>query len=175
MQTKEAILLKETDRNVSIYAMTHALLDAEAMGGAELAKRLGVEPPGEWPPPYNGRETREHMRKLIVTDPEYAGWYVVADRRLAGICGYKGHPDPEGIVEIGYSVSTPHQRRGTGSAAVKLLVRRAFRDDRVKVVVAETLPSLVASQSVLIRNGFTLVSRRHEDGTGEILRFQLTR
>ncbi len=168
-------MLIETDGETYLYAMTPALLDAEDSGGTALAARLGVAPPGEWPPEYNGPETRERMRKLIASDPDYAGWYIVADGRLVGICGYKGGPDPDGVVEIGYSVSAPHQGQGAGSAAVRLLVRRAFRDARVSAIVAETLPSLVPSQIVLIRNGFALDGRRHDEDIGDILRFKLPR
>ena len=53
--------------------------------------------------------------------------------------------------------------------------RPNFRDPRVAAVAAETLPSLIASQTVLIRNGFSLVSRRADDDLGEILRFALRR
>lgn len=59
--------------------------------------------------------------------------------------------------------------------AVGLLVARAFRDVRVTAVAAETLPSPTASQTVLSRNGFVLVSRRADDELGEVLRYALRR
>ena len=166
-------LIKTRD-NLSIIATSLALLDAEERGAGALAALLGVMPPDAWPPEFNGPKTRAWMRDMLnrhADEPGYGSWYVVADGRLIGICGFKGPPDHLGEVEIGYSVMQSYQRKGFATGAVGLLVARAFRDPRVAAVAAETLPSLIASQTVLIRNGFSLVSRRADDDLGEILRF----
>jgi ribosomal-protein-alanine N-acetyltransferase len=89
------------------------------------------------------------MRRLLMEHPDETGfgsWYIVAQGRLVGICGYKGPPNAAGEVKIGYSVIAAGQRRGFATGAVRLLIARAFRDPRVTTVAAETLPSLIASQ-----------------------------
>ena len=68
-----------------------------------------------------------------------------------------------------------YQRQGSATAAVALLIARAFRDLRVAAVEAETLPSLLASQAVLVRSGFILISRQPDKDLGEILRYSLPR
>jgi RimJ/RimL family protein N-acetyltransferase len=170
--------LSETDGVVTIVAATEASLDAEDRGAVALAESLGLKPPTSWPPEHNDARTRDWMRGLLRANPDDPGcgaWYVVADGRPIGTCGYKGPPDDKGDVEIGYSVIETEQRRGYGAAAVALLVRRAFRDPRVRSVSAETLPSLIASQKVLSRNGFILTGSRMDEEEGEVIRFVLTR
>lgn len=165
----------ETSGAVTIVIATRALLDAEEAGVADLAAELDVVAPGEWPPQYNGPETRAWMRSLLEAhpgEPGYGAWYVVGNRMLVGICGFKGPPDQDGIVEVGYSIIPTQQRRGFGSAAVGMLVERAFRDPRVRTVAAETLPALDASQALLSRCGFQLASRRVEPEIGEVWRFE---
>ena len=167
-------LLTESSGNVRIVAATPAMLDAEDKDAAALARLLHVPAPPGWPPQFNGPKTRAWMRRLLTDHPEetgYGSWYIIADGRLVGICGFKGPPGDAGCVEIGYSVLETEQRKGFASAAVALLVARAFRDARVKSVSAETLPSLVASQRVLERCGFSIASTRTDPQLGEILRF----
>ena len=171
-------MLVEPGANLSLIAASLASLDAEERGADALASMLGVVRPDTWPPEFNGPETRAWMRHMLISHPDqpgYGSWYLVADGRLTGICGYKGPPNEAGEVELGYSVVASEQRKGFGTAAVGLLVARAFRDPTVTAVAAETLPSLTASQTVLSRNGFVLVSRRADDELGEVLRYVLRR
>lgn len=171
-------MLREIAGNVSIVAATKAMLDAEDHGGEAIAALLGVTAPVEWPPEHNDADSRAWFRGILAAHPDEPGcgaWYLIADNRLCGTCGFKGPPDAAGVVEIGYSVLPIEQRRGHATAGVRLLVARAFRDSRVTEVAAETLPSLPPSQGVLLKCGFTLSSRRHEDELGEVWRYALTR
>jgi [ribosomal protein S5]-alanine N-acetyltransferase len=167
-------LLIESTGDLFIIATTPALLDAEDRGPGALAALLAVSTPKDWPPEFNDSNSRAWMRRLLTNHPGEAGygaWYIVVERRLVGICGYKGPPNAAGAVEIGYSVVAPEQRRGYATRAVGLLLARAFRDPRVTAVAAETLPSLIASRRVLERCGFALASRRTDEKLGEILRY----
>jgi RimJ/RimL family protein N-acetyltransferase len=67
------------------------------------------------------------------------------------------------------------QRKGVAVEAARMLVALAFRDPRVNVVVAETLPVLVASQKVLARNGFTHVGGYLDPVEGQVMRFETRR
>ena len=170
--------LVESGDHISLMATSLALLDAEERGVHALAALLGVTQPDAWPPEFNTPETRAWMRDMLRSnpgEPGYGSWYIVANGRLIGICGYKGPPNDLGTVEIGYSVMPSYQRQGSATAAVALLIARAFRDLRVAAVEAETLPSLLASQAVLVRSGFILISRQPDEELGEILRYCLPR
>ena len=170
--------LVETSGNVSIITASIATLEAEDRSVEEAASLLGVLPPHSWPPEYNDAATREWMRKLLKANPHEPGfgsWYVIGAGRLCGTAGYKGPPDDKGVVEIGYSIVEADRMKGFASAAVRLLVAHAFRDPRVTAVTAETLPSLLGSQAVLERCGFTLSDRRVDPDEGDILRYAITR
>lgn len=171
-------LLIEDGPLVSLIATTRALLDAEEQGGARIAAGLGVSPPVDWPPEHNDPETRAWMRELLTTHPDepgYGTWYIIADQRLVGVCGFKGPPDIWGEVEIGYSVLEAEQRKGFGAEAARMLIAWAFRDLRVQIVMAETLPALTASQAILRRRGFRPVEGYTDPKLGAVLRFEVRR
>jgi [ribosomal protein S5]-alanine N-acetyltransferase len=154
-------------------------LDLEEVSGSGLAWELGVTSPPSWPPEYNGAETRAWVRGALRANPQDAAWYasyVVATigdaPTLAGIAGYKGPPDAQSTVEIGYSIVPQLQRRGLATAAVQVLCKRAFASG-VSGVIAVTLPSLVASQGVLRKTGFRRFEIFEDPDAGEIWRYRL--
>ena len=173
-----ASLLIEEGPVISLIATTRALLDAEDEGGASIAAGLGVAAPVDWPPEHNDPATREWMRELLEDYPDEPGcgtWYIIARGRLVGVCGFKGPPNGDGEVVIGYSIVEAEQRRGVAVEAARMLVAMAFRDPRVNLVVAETLPKLAASQKVLARTGFTHVGGYLDSEVGQIMRFETRR
>ncbi len=166
---------------VRLVPATVQHLDLEEISGAHLARELGVASPPSWPLEYNGPETRAWVRDALRANPQHEkwyAWYVVATvdetATLAGICGFKGPPGADGIVEIGYSIAPQLHRRGLATAAVQLLCERAFAAG-VSGVIAETLPSLVASQGVLLKTGFRRIEVFENPEAGEIWRYRLDR
>jgi len=55
---------------------------------------------------------------------------------------------------VGYSVLEGYQGQGYATEGVRALLAWAFRDARVRRVIAETLPDGAASRRVLAKNGF---------------------
>jgi ribosomal-protein-alanine N-acetyltransferase len=168
----------ESDGRVTLICATVETLIAEDDGGAALAAVIGHPVAAEWPPEHNDEGSRAWFRRIIEdhpADPGFGAWYVMADNLVVGTAGYKGPPTPAGEVEIGYAVVPSAQRRGHGTAATAVLVARAFRDTRVTAVLAETLPSLPASQKVLLTNGFDLVGNRVDPEEGDVLCFRRSR
>lgn len=156
-------------------------LNSEGISGQALAASLGVARPASWPPLYNDADTREWMRRELLADAEnlgWLGWYIVATLdgvpTLAGTAGYKGRPDANGEVEIGYSVVPEYHRRGIASTAVGMLCQRAFSSG-VTAVLAETLPTFIASQGVLRKAGFRQFATRFDPEEGEVWRYRLNR
>jgi RimJ/RimL family protein N-acetyltransferase len=163
---------------VVIVPTTIALLDREEEGAGALALALDVVPPAVWPPEFNGEPYRRWQRSLLAAHPDEpgcAGYYLIGDGELVGTCGFKGPPDDAGVVEIGYSVIATRRRRGYATAAVDLLVARAFADPRVECVAAETLPDSAASQAVLRRCRFVRAGTRIDADDGPVVRFELRR
>lgn len=85
-------------------------------------------------------------------------WLVVDDDgRIAGECGVKGAPGPDGLVEIGYGLAGPSRGRGLGGRAVAALVDLLAAEPAVRRIDAHVAVDNTASRRVLERLGFTLV------------------
>ena len=95
-------------------------------------------------------------RAMLGAVTESPGWWIhqiVVDGVVVGDIGFHGPPSPELAVEIGYTVVPAWRGRGVASRACALILQQAWRDG-ANSVVAETDADNVASQAVLLRNGF---------------------
>ncbi|MGK7935705.1 MAG: GNAT family N-acetyltransferase [Xenococcaceae cyanobacterium] len=93
-------------------------------------------------------------------------------RIMIGLVGYKGNPDEEGVVEIGYSIATSYQGRGFATQAARILIDRAFSTGEVKVVRAHTLPQENPSTSVLKKVGMTFIGEFEDEEDGKVWRWE---
>lgn len=152
-----------TTPRLTLVPATDALLAGSLAGADALAHALGVTVPSSWPPELFDAGAMEWNREWLRAHPDEAAWgtrFIVrrgtggALATAIGICGFRGAPDADGIVELGYGVLGEHQRQGYASEAVEGLVAWAFTDPRVHAVTAQTLESLAASLGVLRRCGF---------------------
>jgi RimJ/RimL family protein N-acetyltransferase len=87
---------------------------------------------------------------------EIPAWWIhqiVVNGVVVGDIGFHGPAGPDGVVEIGYTVVPAWRGRGVASRACGLIVEQAWRDG-AEIVIAETDDDNVASQVVLLRNGF---------------------
>ena len=91
------------------------------------------------------------------------------DGRIVGGCGFKGAPEA-GRVEIGYGVAPGSQGRGAATAAVKLLVERAFGSGADEVL-AEVSPTNHASLRVVRKAGFRHIGSRFDEGNDHVLQW----
>ena len=85
------------------------------------------------------------------------------DQRIVGGCGFKTGL-VGGRVEIGYGVALAAQGKGAATAALQMLVRKAFESGAIEVL-AEIAPSNHASTRVVQKVGFERVGERvdHEN------------
>jgi RimJ/RimL family protein N-acetyltransferase/uncharacterized damage-inducible protein DinB len=162
-------------RRLRLIPATPELIRADLGGPATLGAALGYEISDIWPPEFYDAPAMEWTLAQLEKDPDSSEWslhYIVAPNgRVAGIVGYKGRPDAEGTVELGYSVLAEHQRQGFASEATAGLVERAFGTGAVRRIIAETMPGLAGSIRVLEKNGFRLIGEGSEPG---VIRFELT-
>jgi RimJ/RimL family protein N-acetyltransferase len=150
-------------------------LEAELRSREALAQSLGAVVPDAWPPGLYDRAAIQWSLDQLKDKPPgwiWTSYFIVHEGTLVGICGYKGGPSAEGMVEIGYSVLEAYQKRGIATEAAGALVEQAFSRPEVKLVAAETLPELTASIRVLEKNGFRFAGAGSEDGT---IRYELIR
>jgi ribosomal-protein-alanine N-acetyltransferase len=96
------------------------------------------------------------LRLSTMPDPWKFGFAIVQTQEnvLIGLCGFTGPPDPDGVVEIAYSIAPNYQGKGYATETATALVAYAFNSDQVKIVRAHTLPQFNASTRVLKKCGF---------------------
>jgi ribosomal-protein-alanine N-acetyltransferase len=149
------------------------LLQALQDGDESFFRRLGVHTVGDWPPQELADALPSFVARMLI-EPGIVGWLdwflVLREaRELVGDCGFKGPPDGEGMVEIGYYVRGCHRRQGYATEAVGTLVGWAMGHG-AKGVMAETEPGNIASLGVLSRVGFSAEGKASEEG---LVRYRL--
>jgi ribosomal-protein-alanine N-acetyltransferase len=97
----------------------------------------------------------------------------VSDKMLIGDGGFKGKPDEEGKVEIGYSIVPEYRRRGFATEVARALVDYAFSQPGVKAVEAHTLANGTASIKVLKKAGMSFVAEFHDPEDGLLFQWRL--
>ena len=94
---------------------------------------------------------------------------------VIGTEGFKGPPDAEGVVEIGYGIVPAFQGRGFATEATAALVRFACEGDQVRLIRAHTLPVANASTRVLAKCGFTRIGEVVDPEDGLVWRWDWKR
>ncbi len=100
------------------------------------------------------------LAKMAQSDSEKLAWYtywLVVVRSIpygAGLIGFKGVPDANGEVEIGYGIDPAYQGKGYTTEAARAMIQWAFSSHDCQAVTAlHTLRSNPASQHVLLNCG----------------------
>ena len=70
---------------------------------------LGMTPGRGWP----HADTADALRPAAAQGDPAGTFLVVLDDEVIGECGWRGRPDDDGTVEIGYGIAQSHRGRGT--------------------------------------------------------------
>lgn len=98
---------------------------------------------------------------ITQTEPEHYAWHGFwllirkADRVVVGLADFKGTPNENGEVEIGYGLGKQFEGRGYMTETVKAMCVWALGQKNVRAVFAETDTDGYFSHRVLQRCGFT--------------------
>ena len=159
-------LIAHTPR-LTILAASRALLTAELHKPQYFPVLLGAALPADWPPGEYDRHAMQYfLEQLTAGGRTAAGWYNWyalrkatgdAPRTLVGTGGFLGAPDAGGTAEIGYSIAADWRGQGLATELVAGLVQQAAATGMVRRLVAHTQADNLASQQVLLRNGFEAV------------------
>ncbi|WP_404331668.1 GNAT family N-acetyltransferase [Mesobacillus maritimus] len=90
---------------------------------------------------------------------------VIIDRKdhlIVGDMGFKGGPNEEGIIDLGYSIVPSYQGKGYATEMGKAMVEWALTHSEVKKVVATCNPDNDASIRVLEKTGFKQTMQTEE-------------
>jgi len=168
-----------TDR-LELIAGTPELVQSE-MTSSRFTALIDARIPKAWPPEGHHPGTMGFTAQRLGEGSDQIGWwcwyFVLLDKNknervLIGIGGFKGQANPDGMVEIGYSVLPEFQRLGYATEAVKALISWAFSHVTIEGVIAQTLPELIPSIRVLEKNGFIKIDGDSKPG---VLNFLLSR
>lgn len=161
----------QTPRLILVPANLPRLEAAASDNRSELSALLGgVEIEPDW---TAFPDAIVWMRDFLREFPADINWWNYmtihrADKKLIGTCGFKGEPDPNGDVEIGYETASAYRNRGLATEAARGLLRFAFGDERVRRVNANTLAEENASTRLLRTLGFTLTGEETDLEVGKI-------
>ena len=145
----------ETPR-LKLFPCDDTLFAAIKMGDNVLGQALGANVPRKW------SAFRDSFAPAALRWKAHAAlrdWWVHLivyrpDNLLIGSCGYKGEPDAEGTVEIGYEIRPSHRTLGLATEAARALVENAFNHATVRRVIAHTSPEENHSSHLLRTIGF---------------------
>jgi RimJ/RimL family protein N-acetyltransferase len=124
---------------------------------------------GEIPPAW-----LDQLRAATEADLWVHGFAVVEreSQTIIGSAGFKGPPDRDGLVEIGYGIVPLRQGRGYATEAAAALVAFAVENFSVKRIRAHTLPTPNASTRVLEKCGFQHLGEVTDPEDGRVWRWE---
>jgi ribosomal-protein-alanine N-acetyltransferase len=138
---------------------------------AKLAKIIGVRVPEHWPGP-DLTEALPFFLEEMEKNPAGSIWDGIiihrADKVIIGDMGFIGGPDEAGVVEIGYSIIPEYRNLGYATEMAQALIRWAFQQQEIKVVIANCLYDNIGSIKVLEKVGM-----RPLQPEGYLLKWQL--
>jgi ribosomal protein S18 acetylase RimI-like enzyme len=105
-----------------------------------------------------GIKIRNMERHTESYHPWFTFWLISVKKNhyIVGMVGFKGNPNTQGLVEIGYGINPHHQNQGYATEAVRAMIAWAFQHPTCKAVLAETKLSNLASQRVLVKAGMRI-------------------
>lgn len=98
-------------------------------------------------------------------------WTIISkrDNQMVGDFCFKGKPDTNGEIEIGYGIYDNFRRKGYMTEAISAIAEWAFSQAGVKAIMAETEQANFASHKALQNNGF-----RRNRTAGDMIWWKLT-
>lgn len=91
------------------------------------------------------------MLKADPTSLGWGAWLVIkkSDGQVIGDIGFKGNPNGDKQVEVGYGFLEEHWNKGYATEAVNAILQWAFATGKVETIIAETLSDNLGSMRVL--------------------------
>ncbi|ARS37318.1 GNAT family N-acetyltransferase [Pontibacter actiniarum] len=146
----------QTDRLI-LVPFTLAVADALLRGEVSILRKVGLQPTPSWP----DQEAIETLPKIIrnlklVQEPTgFESWMVVrrSDKTVIGDAGFKGLPNADGEVDIGYAIIEQEHQKGYGLEVAKGLADWACQQPGVKAITAKCLRHNAPSVRILKKLG----------------------
>ncbi|MEN0005602.1 MAG: GNAT family N-acetyltransferase [Bacteroidota bacterium] len=167
----------ETDR-LYLLACNQPMLEALTKGDQAVTEYLQITVPPKWSI-FGASIYNYTLLQLKKKPADYIWWTYLAilknTRTLIGAGGFKGAPDADGVVEIGYEISKAYQGQQFATEMAKGLIDFAFSHEVVNTVQAHTAAKNNASTSVLKKCGMKRVQTIDLGKEGTIWQWKLKR
>jgi RimJ/RimL family protein N-acetyltransferase len=113
-------------------------------------------------------ELKEALEQVILPqvaasdNPLYATLWTIIDKELKLMVGdlcFKGAPNAQGEVEIGYGTYDSFQGRGFMTEAIGAIAQWALKQPEVRAILAETDVNNISSHKTLSKNSFAIYKK----------------
>ncbi len=167
IETARLAILPVTTRHVAAFFRSRA----------ELASLLGVAVPGDWPVCPESMEYWRDKADRLEKEADWANYFYIhkRDGKVVGDGGFKGPPNAEGVVEMGYALIPEYRRLGLATEGAKALMDWAFGHPEVNYVTAETLPGGQDSMRVLEKLGLAFQGTGFDPDEGKVYLWRISR
>lgn len=140
-----------------LYPCTLSVANSAYGGRLQTEAAAGVKISPDWFE-FDGRSLLTYYARWLEQDLTNFTWglwliHHVETNLIIGSAGYKGKPNVEGMVEIGYGIASRFRRQGYTFEAVTCLVEWAFQNPDVQVITAECLQNNAGSKRILEKLG----------------------
>jgi ribosomal-protein-alanine N-acetyltransferase len=160
-------------KDLDLVPYTPADLIALIKGAAEFCSSFGIPAADGLREFLLGPEVSPGYVDMLRSSPEPDIWrhgfglVHQSEGLVVGNTAFVGPPNDAGEVEIAYGVVPAFEGRGFATQAAEALTQFAFADERVRTVIAHTLPESNASTHILQKIGFAFAGdiEHPEDGT----------
>lgn len=119
-----------------------------------------------WPDAIELETVPKILKNLeLVNEPTgFESWMIVVKQgmKIIGSTGFKGVPNDEGSIDIGYGIISEAQKKGFAIEAVTALAKWAFSKPEVKMITARCVLNNVNSARLLGKMKFIEISRDDE-------------
>lgn len=146
----------ETDRLI-LVTFTADMMKATLIDNSQLAKMTGYKVTEEYPMEAYKKLLRYKIGRFSQY-PEENEWEGIIVHKVTkviiGDMGFKGGPDENGEMDLGYSITTSYQGNGYATEMAIAMIEWGFKQPKVKKITASCSDDNYPSIRVLEKAGF---------------------
>jgi len=126
---------------------------------------LGAKKAETWPEAADIKDTLHILQDSLKekANPDgFDSWLFISKENdtVVGDGGFKGFPNENGIIDMGYAIIESQRRKGFALEAVTALLEWGLSQDNVTAVTADCLEDNIPSIKILTRIGMREVKRK---------------
>lgn len=137
---------------------------------------LGYSVPQDWPDAHD-QYFLELIAGKLLQNPTEQLWLIRAvithDKHMVGHVGFHKSPNPQGVIEIGYTIFPKFRGQGYALEAIQALMNWALQTGKIQKFRASVGPWNEPSLHIVRKLGFQQTGIQMDERDGEELIFEL--